>query len=69
MANMKTTKIIDSAGAHNVAVDVRRALEILELDPVQSGKLLQRAINNLQLHVRVARRTQTVDVPDYLFTD
>jgi hypothetical protein len=71
MTNMKTTEtpIIDSSGAHNVTVDVQRALEILELDPVQSAKLLQRALNNLHFHIQISRRTQIVNSPDYLFVD
>ena len=65
----KTTPIIDSIGARNISVDTNRALEILEIDPAQAAKLLQRALNNLHFHISVARRTQNVTVSDYLFVD
>lgn len=69
MSTAKITPIIDSVCVHNVSVDVNRALELLELDPIQSAKLLQRAINSLYDYARLARRTQSVTVPDYLFVD
>lgn len=69
MNTQKTTPIITGVTSHNVKTDVNRALEILELDPVQGAKLLQRAINNLISGTRLARRTQLVTVPNYLFTD
>jgi len=69
MSTAKITPIIDPICVHNVSVDVNRALELLELDPIQSAKLLQRAINSLYDYARLARRTQSVTAPDYLFVD
>ena len=66
METTKIAKIIDSSGAHNVAVDLTHALEILTLDPEQAIQLIQRANDNLRLHVNVARRTRTVTAPDKL---
>ena len=66
METTKIVKIIDSSGAHNVAVDLTHALEILTLDPEQAIQLIQRANDNLRLHINVARRTRTVTSPDHL---
>lgn len=66
METTKTATIIDSAGAHNVTVDLTNALEILTLDPEQALQLIQRAHDNLRFHIRIARRTRTVTAPDHL---
>lgn len=65
----KITPIIDSTCVHNSTLDINHALEILKLDPIQAAKLLQRAINHIHSYANLARRTQIVSVPDYLFTD
>ena len=65
----KTTPIIDSTCVHNVTVDINHALELLELDPIQAAKLLQRSINHIHDYARLARFTHDVSVPDYLFVD
>lgn len=69
METNKITPVIGETCTHNVTVDVKRSLEILELDPIQAAKLMQRAINTINSYVRLARFTQSVTVPDYLFVD